>query len=72
MLFSFLLKTKATHANYAIRTAKRTEDALGNFMKLSSLTDESTYLTKTNLKNQAIKYTTATNSSKHTKSKPQK
>jgi hypothetical protein len=42
-LFSFLLKTKQTHGDYAIRTAKRTENALGNFMKLSSLPDESTY-----------------------------
>ncbi len=41
--FHLYLKTKQTHANYAIRTAKRTEDALSNFMKLSSLSDESTY-----------------------------
>ncbi len=46
LLFSFLLKTKQTHADYAIRAAKRTENALGNFMKLSSLFDESTYPTK--------------------------
>jgi hypothetical protein len=38
----FYLKTKQTHVDYAIRAAKTTEDALGNFMKLSSLTDEST------------------------------
>ena len=38
----FYLKTKQTHADYAIRAAKRTENALGNFMKLSSLPDEST------------------------------
>ncbi len=38
----FYLRTIQTHANYAIRAAKRTEDALGNFMKLSSLSDEST------------------------------
>ncbi len=43
LLFSFLLKPKQTHADYAIRAAKRTENALGNFMKLSSLPDESTY-----------------------------
>ena len=42
--FHFYLKTKQTHANYAIRAAKRTENALGNFMKLSSLPDESTEL----------------------------
>jgi hypothetical protein len=41
--FNFYLKTRQTHADYTIRTAKRTEDALGNFMKLSSLSDESTY-----------------------------
>ncbi len=41
--FNFYLKTIQTQANYAIRAAKRTEDALGNFMKLSSLSDESTY-----------------------------
>jgi hypothetical protein len=28
LLFSFLLKTNQKHTNYAIRTAKRTEDAL--------------------------------------------
>ncbi len=44
--FHFYLKTEQTHADYAIRTAKRTENALGNFMKLSSLPDESTYLFK--------------------------
>ncbi len=38
----FYLKTKQTHADYAIRAAKRTGNALGNFMKLSSLPDEST------------------------------
>ena len=38
----FYLKTKQTHADYAIRAAKRTENALGNFMKLSSHPDEST------------------------------
>ena len=40
--FNFYLKTRQTHANYAIRAAKRTGNALGNFMKLSSLPDEST------------------------------
>ncbi len=40
--FYFYLKAKQTQEDYAIRTAKRTEDALGNFMKLSSLSDEST------------------------------
>jgi hypothetical protein len=39
----FYLKTKQTHTGHAIRAAKRTENALGNFMKLSSLPDESTY-----------------------------
>ncbi len=39
----FYLKQKQTHADYTIRAAKRTENALGNFMKLSSLSDESTY-----------------------------
>ena len=69
----FYLKTKQTHADYAIRAAKRTGNALGNFMKLSSLPDESTQLIKTNLKNQTIKYTTATNNSKNTaKPKPQR
>jgi hypothetical protein len=38
----FYLKTKQTHAGYAIRAAKRTGNALGSFMKLSSLPDEST------------------------------
>jgi hypothetical protein len=38
----FYLKSKQTHADYAIRAAKRTGNALGNFMKLSSLPDEST------------------------------
>jgi hypothetical protein len=38
----FYLKTKQTHADYAVRAAKRRENALGNFMKLSSLPDEST------------------------------
>jgi hypothetical protein len=38
----FYLKSKQTHADYAIHAAKRTENALGNFMKLSSLPDEST------------------------------
>jgi arginine repressor len=38
----FYLKTKQEHTNYAIRAAKRTGNALGNFMKLSSLPDEST------------------------------
>ena len=38
----FYLKTKQTHADYAIRAVKRTGNALGNFMKLSSLPDEST------------------------------
>jgi hypothetical protein len=42
LLFSFLLQTKQTQADYAIRAAKRTGNALGNFMKLSSLPDEST------------------------------
>jgi hypothetical protein len=37
----FYFKTKQTHADYAIRAAKRTGNALGNFMKLSSLPDES-------------------------------
>jgi hypothetical protein len=38
----FYLKTKQAHEDYAIRAAKRTGNALGNFMKLSSLPDEST------------------------------
>ncbi len=47
LLFLFLLKTKQTHADYAIHAAKRTENALGNFMKLSSLPDQSTYQKQT-------------------------
>ncbi len=41
--FHFYLKTKQTHASYAILAAKKTEDVLSNFMKLSSLFDESNY-----------------------------
>jgi len=40
--FYFYVKEKQIQENYAIRAAKTTEDALGNFMKLSSLPDEST------------------------------
>ena len=32
--FYFYLKAKQTQEDYAIRAAKTTEDALGNFMKL--------------------------------------
>jgi hypothetical protein len=42
LLFSFLLKNETNTTDYAIRAAKRTGNALGNFMKLSSLPDEST------------------------------
>ncbi len=38
----FYLRTEQTHADYAIRAVKRTGNALGNFLKLSSLPDEST------------------------------
>jgi hypothetical protein len=38
----FYLKNKTKHTNYAIRAAKRTGNALGNFLKLSSLPDKST------------------------------
>jgi hypothetical protein len=41
--FYFYLKAKQTQEDYAIRAAKTTEGALGNFMKLSSLFDESNY-----------------------------
>ncbi len=41
--FYFYLKATQTQKDYAIRAAKTTEDALGNFMKLSSLFDESNY-----------------------------
>jgi hypothetical protein len=41
--FYFYLKEKQTQENYAILAAKTTEDALGNFMKLSSLFDESNH-----------------------------
>jgi hypothetical protein len=52
--FHFYLKTKQTHANYAIRAAKKDENVLNNFMKLSSLFDDSNYhenaITKQNIK----------------------
>ncbi len=42
LLFSFLLQ-QTTICTKRTRAAKRTENALGNFMKLSSLSDENTY-----------------------------
>jgi hypothetical protein len=48
--FHIYLKQKQKQKDYAIRAAKRTENALGNFMKLSSLPDESTYLITTTSK----------------------
>jgi hypothetical protein len=85
------LKAKLTQEDYAIRAAKTTEDALGNFMKLSSLFDESNYhehaitqqstkttptiviktTTRAKPKNQSIKYTTAANTTKIKRKKPE-